>query len=63
MEFRRQQMTLFPAVRALCNAPQPAGYRVELGNSDGEIWFKDEHGDAYHGAREYQPAPDMDGGL
>lgn len=56
-------MTLFPAVRALCNAPQPAGYRVELGNSDGEIWFKDEHGDAYHGAREYQPAPDMDGGL
>ncbi|KAK4203493.1 hypothetical protein QBC40DRAFT_317318 [Triangularia verruculosa] len=59
----RRQMKQFPIVRALCNALQLAGYRVEMGRHDGEIWFEDDDGDPYHDAMEFQPAPGVDDGV
>ncbi|KAK0721279.1 hypothetical protein B0T21DRAFT_453661 [Apiosordaria backusii] len=62
-ELGRKQMSQFPFVRALCNALQLAGYRAEMGDDDGEIWFEDGDGERYHDAREYQPAPGEDDGV
>ena len=58
----RRQMSEFPMVRALCNALQLAGYRVDM-DEEGDVWFDDDDCDRYYEAREYQPVPGEDDGL
>ena len=53
----RRHIAIYPAVRALCNAMQLAGYRVEM-DDEGDLWFEDDDGDCYYDAKEYQPKGD-----
>ncbi|KAI0151631.1 hypothetical protein GGR57DRAFT_177994 [Xylariaceae sp. FL1272] len=49
----RDQLSTFPAVRLLYNALRRAGYRAEM-DSEYDIWYEDDDGDAYYDAFESQ---------
>jgi len=62
----RRQLARFPFVRSLVNALQLAGYRVEMDNDGGDIWYDDDNDDDLHqyfDAREYQPEEGVDDGV
>ncbi|KAF3807767.1 hypothetical protein GCG54_00007500 [Colletotrichum gloeosporioides] len=58
----RRQLSRWPTVRALCDALQHAGYRVEM-DDEGDLWYDCDDGDRYFDAWERQSAQVRDDWL